>query len=458
MHQYRAFSRIERGYRHIKMGSVCQDAALASDAAPDCSVIVVADGHGGGDYFRSDRGSKFIVQATMAGLMEFASKTAAVQLRDPGERKKLLRELFAGILKHWNESIEADMFDDPFSETQMESVSLRCREEYMAGKAVERAYGTTLVAVLVTERYWLGIQQGDGRCVAVRTDGTCEQPIPWDVRCENNITTSICDPNAIDEFRYSFSERMPAAVFVCTDGVDAAYSDMDGTYGFCQTLASIYLNDGRPGLEKAVAEYLPNLSKRGTGDDVSVAGLLCVDKLEPITEVLKLEEKLRKAAVVWERASRSVQDHESEEAQAKRKLESYRAEVTHLESRIAQDEEALKRLREEIQQMQDTADNKQAELDALRVKLEEARNQEAEAEGLANRMEEEQKELQTALEEAAGTVESLMDAAEKERKEVEQKKRERGDEDADEESYGEDYTEPWAFVNRRPPHETPEES
>ena len=73
-------------------------------------------------------------------------------------------------------------------------------------------------------------------------------------------------------------------------------------------------------------------------------------------------------------------------------------------------------------------------------------------------MEEEQKELQTALEEAAGTVESLMDAAEKERKEVEQKKRERGDEDADEESYGEDYTEPWAFVNRRPPHETPEES
>ena len=54
MHKYRAFSQIVRGYRHVKNGSVCQDYALASDAAPNCSVIVVADGHGGDDYFRSD--------------------------------------------------------------------------------------------------------------------------------------------------------------------------------------------------------------------------------------------------------------------------------------------------------------------------------------------------------------------------------------------------------------------
>lgn len=448
MHQYRAFSRVERGYRHIKMGSACQDYALASDAAPDCSVIVVADGHGGGDYFRSDRGSKFIVQAAMAGLMEFGSKVMAVQLRDPAERRKLLRELFAGILKRWKESIEADMFDEPFAESQMENVSLRCREEYMAGKGVERAYGTTLVAVLVTEHYWLGIQQGDGRCIAVRTDGSCEQPIPWDVRCENNITTSICDPNAVDEFRHSFSERMPAAVFVTSDGVDAAYADMDGTYGFCQTQASIYLNDGRPGLEKAVGEYLPNLSKRGTGDDVSVAGLLCVDKLELIADVLRLEEKLRKAAVVWERASKAVQEHESEEGQAKRRLEEYRADVTHLESHIAQDEDALKRLEEKISQLQDDAAAKRAELDALRIKLGQAQTRETDAEGVAGRMEEEHKQLQDSLEKAAGVVETLMDAVEKARKEVKQKKREHGEEN--EENYGEDYTEPWAFVNRRP--------
>ena len=190
---------------------------------PGCSVIVVADGHGGADYFRSDRGARFIVQATAASLMEFGAETAAVQLRDLAERRKLLRALFQKILACWQESIQADLFDDPISQSQMEGVSQTARAQYLAGEGVERAYGATLIAALVTEHYWIGLQQGDGRCIAVRTDGTCEQPIPWDERCEANITTSICDENAVDEFRHCFSENPPAAIFLCSDGVDGAY-------------------------------------------------------------------------------------------------------------------------------------------------------------------------------------------------------------------------------------------
>ena len=315
MQSYRAFSRVERGHRHVKSGTVCQDFALATDASPGCSVIVVADGHGGADYYRSDRGARFIVQATAAALMEFGAETQVSQLRDLGERCTLLRALFEKILAKWKESIEADLFDDPIAESQMEGVSQAARQQYLAGQGVERAYGTTMIAALVTEKYWIGLHQGDGRCIAVRTDGSCEQPIPWDERCVANITTSICDENAADEFRHCFSETPPAAVFLCSDGVEGAYPDMDGTYGFCQTLSSIYLSDGRPGLERAVAEYLPELSRRGTGDDVTVAGLLCVDKLEPIDEVLRIEEHLRKSSVLWEQASRDVKAHEHEQSQ-----------------------------------------------------------------------------------------------------------------------------------------------
>ena len=125
-------------------------------------------------------------------------RSAAVQLRDLAERRKLLRALFQKILACWQESIQADLFDDPISQSQMEGVSQTARAQYLAGEGVERAYGATLIAALVTEHYWIGLQQGDGRCIAVRTDGTCEQPIPWDERCEANITTSICDENAVD--------------------------------------------------------------------------------------------------------------------------------------------------------------------------------------------------------------------------------------------------------------------
>ncbi len=447
MHQYRAFSRVERGYRHIKRETVCQDYALASDAAPGCSVIVVADGHGGGDYFRSDRGAKFVVQAAASELMDFGAEVAAVQLRDPGERRTLLRALFTRIIHRWEDSIAADMFDDPFSETQMENVNLRCRKEYMEGKDVNRAYGTTLVAMLVTEHYWLGIQQGDGRCVAIRADGSCEQPIPWDERCENNITTSICDAKAVEEFRYSFSERMPAAVFVTSDGVDAAYTNMDEMYGFCQQLASIYLEDGRQGLEKALGEFLPNLSKRGTGDDVSIAGLLCVDLLEPVTEVLDLEEKLRRASASWEFAGHDMREHESEQTEAQRALDEVRAEISHLESRRVKDEEDLQHLQEEIEQLQENANKKDAELQQLREKIKKAKEQETEAQKRVDFLEKERQALQKVLDDAAHTVEYLMDESDRVRKQAAAQKRKNNE--AEEESYEEDYTEPWAFVNRK---------
>lgn len=447
MQNYRAFSRVERGTRHVKSGTVCQDFALATDAAPGCSVIVVADGHGGADYFRSDRGARFIVQATAASLMEFGAETAAVQLRDLAERRKLLRALFQKILACWQESIQADLFDDPISQSQMEGVSQTARAQYLAGEGVERAYGTTLIAALVTEHYWIGLQQGDGRCIAVRTDGTCEQPIPWDERCEANITTSICDENAVDEFRHCFSENPPAAIFLCSDGVDGAYPDMDGTYGFCQTLASIYLSDGRPGLERAVAEYLPGLSKRGTGDDVTVAGLLCVDKLTPICEVLKIEEHLRKASVVWDQASRDVKAHEHDCSRVKIALEENRAEVSHLEKLIDQHQHELEQAQEQVRRLEEEIISKQTDLDGLRIMLGEAQAQGKEMEDKDNWMDAEQKRLHTRLEEAANEVERLMDEAEQARQHVAQKRRESG-ELPNAETYGEDFTEPWAFVNR----------
>ncbi|MBS7224423.1 MAG: protein phosphatase 2C domain-containing protein [Clostridiaceae bacterium] len=447
MQSYRAFSRVERGHRHVKSGTVCQDFALATDASPGCSVIVVADGHGGADYYRSDRGARFIVQATAAALMEFGAEAQVSQLRDLGERRALLRALFEKILAKWKESIEADLFDDPIAESQMEGVSQAARQQYLEGQGVERAYGTTMIAALVTEKYWIGLHQGDGRCIAVRTDGSCEQPIPWDERCVANITTSICDENAADEFRHCFSETPPAAVFLCSDGVEGAYPDMDGTYGFCQTLSSIYLSDGRPGLERAVAEYLPELSRRGTGDDVTVAGLLCVDKLEPIDEVLHIEEHLRKSTVLWEQASRDVKAHEHEQSQVKIALEENRAEVSHLEKLIAQHQEEVDQMHERIRQLEEEVENKTADLDGLRVLLKEAQGQGKEIEEKDGWMDAEHKRLHTRMEETAAEVERLMDEVEQARERVVQKRRESG-QPPETENYGEDFTEPWAFVNR----------
>lgn len=448
MQSYRAFSRSERGSRHMKTGIVCQDFALATDGVPGCSIAIAADGHGGADYFRSERGARFIVQAAATVLMEFASEVSLVQLRDYAARNKVMREVFQKIHAKWLELIQADMFDYPFSEAQMENVSLKCRRQYLDGKNVERAYGTTVIAALVTDKYWIGIHQGDGRCIAVRTDGTCEQPIPWDTRCEGNITTSVCDEDVINEFRHCFSEQLPAAVFLCTDGVEDAYPDLDGAYGFCQVLSSIFLSDGMPGLERAAAEYLPNLSRRGSGDDVTVAALFCPDRLEPITEVLKIEERLRRAATTWEQLNRDCSEHEHKFSHVKNTLADQRAAVTRLEKLIDLRKQELGQLQERIRQMEAQAEAKNKELLELSEKLEKAQAEAGETENRDQWMGEEDKRLHTELEQATAEVEGLMDAADEARKQIAQKKRERG-EPVEDENYGEDFTEPWAFVNQR---------
>lgn len=55
---YQSFHFTSIGASHIKKGTVCQDFS-ASVETEKYKLAVVSDGHGGADYFRSDRGSRF---------------------------------------------------------------------------------------------------------------------------------------------------------------------------------------------------------------------------------------------------------------------------------------------------------------------------------------------------------------------------------------------------------------
>lgn len=63
------------------------------------------------------------------------------------------------------------------------------------------SYGCTLIAYVQTKHFWLALQIGDGRCVVLNKANEWSQPIPWDDRCMLNMTTSLCDEDAVNEFR-----------------------------------------------------------------------------------------------------------------------------------------------------------------------------------------------------------------------------------------------------------------
>ena len=227
---YEAFSACATGASHIRRNKLCQDHAFHVKG-PNFTLALVADVHGGDDYFRSDRGSRYASDSASRCITEFIETIGKLYPKigklDEKKVNRLLCGLERSIIKKWHEKVEADYADEPFTPEEMDGLSKRSRRQYLEGRDIERAYGTTLLAVAITDAYWFGIHIGDGKCVALYPDGSCDQPIPWDPACFLNVTTSLCDDSAADEFRHYFcpSDKKPGpvAVFAGTDGIDDSY-------------------------------------------------------------------------------------------------------------------------------------------------------------------------------------------------------------------------------------------
>ncbi len=264
------------GASHIKRGTVCQDSSLSCEL-PDRRISVVCDGHGGSDYFRSDRGSRFAAEAFTECMKDpdvISVLSAAATQKQQSIR---IEQLIKSIIARWNKLVERDINEHPFSEDELSNISGKAQRRYETGERLQSAYGTTLIGVIMTENFWLGLQIGDGKCVAVSKDGEFTQPIPWDEQCFLNVTTSICDENAAKEFRFCFERTLPSAVFIGSDGIDDCFATDERLYDFYRlTLRSFAQTNDQTAVSQ-LKDYLPTLSERGSGDDMSVGIIVNTD-------------------------------------------------------------------------------------------------------------------------------------------------------------------------------------
>lgn len=266
---YRAFGMTVIGASHIKSGTVCQDFSLSCEL-PDRRISVVCDGHGGADYFRSDRGSRFAAEAFTECMKDPDVISVLSAAATQKQRKSRIEQIIKSIIARWNSLVEQDMRQHPFDEDELSGVSEKARRRYEAGERLRAAYGTTLIGAVLAEDFWLGLQIGDGKCVLVSENGEFTQPIPWDEECFLNVTTSLCDENAAKEFRFCFSRTLPAAVFIGSDGIDDCFAGDERLYDFYRvTLKSFAETDEETAIAQ-LKEYLPTLSEKGSGDDMSV--------------------------------------------------------------------------------------------------------------------------------------------------------------------------------------------
>ena len=273
---YRAFGMTVIGASHIKSGTVCQDFSLSYEL-PDRRISVVCGGHGGAEDFRSDRGGRVAAEAFTECMKDpdvISVLSAAATQKQQSIR---IEQLIKSIIARWNELVERDIKEQSFGEDELSDVSEKARKRYETGQRLQSAYGTTLIGVMLAENFWLGLQIGDGKCVAISKDGEFTQPIPWDEECFLNITTSLCDENAAKEFRYCFSRNLPAAVFIGSDGIDDCFAGDEKLYDFYRLALKSFAQTDEATAVSQLKEYLPTLSEKGSGDDMSVGILVDTD-------------------------------------------------------------------------------------------------------------------------------------------------------------------------------------
>ena len=342
MAEYYQFAHSVQGYNHIKANKVCQDAS-GECHFEDVSIIAVADGHGSDNYIRTDRGSKFAVSAALTAIKAFVQEARENHLSAVPDSETELIQISKNILARWYTQVENDVACEPFQPEELAKVSEKYKQRYAFGQYNAKAYGTTLIAVCMTNEGWFGIHIGDGKCVELLENGTLCEPIPWDEACEQNITTSICDSDAIED---SYSSEME---------LHELYRNI--FIVFAEHSTEIGSNE--------VRDYLPKITRRGSGDDVSIAGIIRTDLSEDSVAKIKLcGEEIRLKAQL-EKTERTHQSAIEKKNYIESNMERNRAELQKLTERLIEAEAGLKASEVALYKAQAEWKSLQARLNAL---------------------------------------------------------------------------------------------
>lgn len=279
------------GTMHVRHGLPCEDNACAyQNQDGTIHLLAVADGHGDPSCMRSNRGSRIAVETARDVLEQFLINPTTGTLSEaggmdvvtpslhdlfllPGRSRMAKRQLTNAIVSQWSERVREDYEAEPLTEGEL-AMGGRYEQAYRAGEKIEHAYGSTLLAALITPEILVMVQQGDGECFLVEPDGNISYPMPGDDHCMGNVTTSLCDENVANEFRCEIRDLSRNPILGCalaSDGVVNSFRTTtaceDELLHLCDALAQV----DPAGRDELASSWIENIATNGSGDDVSLA-------------------------------------------------------------------------------------------------------------------------------------------------------------------------------------------
>lgn len=273
--QWQIIASTVRGASHIRTGLPNQDALRSPQPSERGAPIVlaIADGHGSVKSFRSAVGAQYAVDVAAEVLRGLALSAAEV-LSVVADSAKIEEQIARPIVAKWRDAVGQDLAARPFTEEELLGASQHepgNREVVSANPVI--AYGTTVLAALITEAFILYVQLGDGDIVTVSREGVVTRPLPTDARLFANETTSLSSSKAWQDFRVGgvpLTNEPPELILLATDG----YANSFRTDADFLKVGADYLDllrtEGVHNVADTLPDWLEEASRLGSGDDVTV--------------------------------------------------------------------------------------------------------------------------------------------------------------------------------------------
>ena len=251
------------GSSHIRKNICCQDKS-GYFGNSKYSAIVVCDGHGSEKHFRSNIGASLAVSIVKELLDSFSE----LVIKETAINRCLIRmkELEKNIIYHWRKAVESYMESNPFIDSELCLLNDANKREVLQNFFL--AYGTTFLCVAEIGNFVYIVQLGDGNCVLVK-DNSIVFPVETDDRLKFNFTTSLCADDAFNNIRDKVLPVEAGTIFVLTS--DGVYNSFENEEAYVDFVKTVCENTASNELNTELQDFLPKLSKNGSGDDVSLA-------------------------------------------------------------------------------------------------------------------------------------------------------------------------------------------
>lgn len=260
--KFKGYALSVKGASHEEIGQGCQDSARIF-IADEFAVATVSDGHGSEKHFRSAAGSEMATRIAIRSICDFCERNHGLDKIFPANPAETARRIAANIICGWNSEIAAHIKLLPLDDREEGIV-----EKY-GGITNEVMYGATLIVAGMTENICFGLQIGDGSFCAL-DGGEMTFPMPEDSKLVGNLTTSLCDNDAIGNFRYFYREGCYSGVMLSSDGLINSFVNESDYLKFGHRVLTA-VGDGTA---SQLGEHLKTRSRCGSRDDISVAALI----------------------------------------------------------------------------------------------------------------------------------------------------------------------------------------